>query len=519
MRHSKYWLLLSVAVAAACSGSDNGTTDPPDGPTTGTIAVSATTGGDDQDTNGYSVMLDGTEKAAIGANGSVNLTSVSPGNRSVSLSGVEQNCTVGSEHPRSVSVTAGATAQAAFEVSCVATVGSIEVTVSTTGDGTDPDGYLVTVDGGAGEPIGVNQSLTISNVRTGNRQVELSDAAANCSITGANPATAAVPLGGAAAVSFAVECVQPPPGKIAFVSSRDGPQDEIYIMNGAGGGVTRLTNMAEEKWWPVARLSPDGTQVLFAAGDPADLWIVNIDGTGVLQLTNSTEWELDYSSATWSPDGTKIAYIDNSASPWIMNRDGTGKTLLSDLRGGGGLSWSPDGTRIAFSAQDPVVCCDNYIWSINLDGSGLQQLSDGTDVIDLTVKWSPDGAQIAFVRVMPGHDLWVMNADGSDPTLVATSASRPAWSPDGSLIAFAGQGLEMVRPDGSERRQLVDMDIQQDSGFPYWSPDGSTIAFMSWPNGIPGGGPRDIFTIKSDGTGLTNITNHPAADEIGSWGP
>jgi len=63
------------------------------------------------------------------------------------------------------------------------------------------------------------------------------------------------------------------------------------------------------------------------------------------------------------------------------------------------------------------------------------------------------------------------------------------------------------------------MNIDNSSGYPYWSPDGSTIAFMSWPSGIPGGGPRDIFTIKSDGTGLTNITSHPAADEIGSWGP
>ena len=76
------WVAL-LGLGAACGGSD-GPTDLPEGPTTGTIAVSAVTTGDDHDTNGYSVILDGTEKAAIGANGSVNLSDVSPGSRSVS---------------------------------------------------------------------------------------------------------------------------------------------------------------------------------------------------------------------------------------------------------------------------------------------------------------------------------------------------------------------------------------------------------------------------------------------------
>lgn len=505
-----------VALAAGCGSDDGGTTGPPAGPTTGTIAVAASTTGDDSDTNGYTVMLDGAEKAAIGSNGSVNLTEVDPGSRSVALSGVAENCAVGGEHPRSVSVTAGATAQAAFEVSCVATVGSLEVTTTTTGEGTDPDGYLVTVDAGPGEPIGADQVLTIPDIPVGNRQVELTEIASNCTVTGDNPTTAAVPLGGSATVSFDVSCTTPPPGMIAFISSRDGPQNEVYIMNGAGGGVTRLTSMAEPKHPPTARLSPDGTQVLFAAGEPADLWVMNIDGTGLQRLTNAIEWSIDHVNAVWSPDGTQIAYSDDGI--WIINNDGTGRTLFSDLFSSQNPAWSPDGTRIAFIAQDTSVCCDHYVWSSNLDGSDLQQLSDGTDVVDRQPRWSPDGSRIAFRRSMTNPGLWVMNADGTGSELIVADAYRPAWSPDGSLIAFDGQGLETIRPDGSDRRQLVDMYIGADSGFPYWSPDGSAIAFMSWPNGVPGEA-RDIYTIRPDGTGLTNITSHPAGDELGSWEP
>ena len=507
-----------VAFAAACGGDDGGTTGPSDGPTTGTIAVAATTTGDDMDINGYSVMLDGTERAAIGSNGSVNLTSVDPGSRSVSLSGVAENCAVGGEHPRSVSVSAGATAQAAFEVACVATVGSIEVTTTTTGEGVDPDGYVVTVDGGSGQSIGANQTLTIPDIPVGNRQVELSDIASNCSVAGENPTSATVPLGGSVDVSFDISCTAPPPGTIAFISSRDGPQDEVYIMNGAGGGVTRLTDMAEPKHPPTARLSPDGTKVLFAAGEPADLWVANVDGTGLQRLTNATEWSIDHVNAVWSPDGTQVAYSDDGVI-WMINDDGTARTLFTDLYSSQNPAWSPDGTRIAFTAQDTSVCCDHYIWSSNVDGSDLQQLSGGTDVIDRQARWSPDGARIAFVRGVTDWGIWVMNADGTGSQLVVADVGRPAWSPDGSLIAFAGQGLETVRPDGSDRRQLVDMNIDTDSGYPYWSPDGSTIAFMSWPSGTAGAGYRDIFTIKPDGSGLTNITNHPAEDAIGSWGP
>ena len=524
--HRKHrWPVALFLAIAACSGSD-GTTDPLDGPTTGTVAVSAATTGDDQDTNGYSVMLDETERAAIGANGTVTLSDVDPGSRSVALSGVAENCSVGGEHPRSVLVTAGATAQAAFEVSCVANIGSIEVTTTTTGEGTDPDGYLVTVDAGPGQSIGANQILRLPDVPVGERQVELSAIASNCSVTGDNPATATVPLGGSVAVSFDISCSVPPPGKIAFLSSRDGVQLEVYVMNAAGGGVSRITEMAEAKWDPIARLSPDGSKVLFTAGDPIDIWVVNVDGTGLINVTKTAQDE-DPISPAWSPDGSKIAYAVGSEGDtglWVIDADGSGPTKLSSMDTYR-LDWAPDGTRLVFAGGDPLNCCDVYVWTIGVDGSDLQQLTDTPDVIDLQVAWSPDGNQIVFVR---GYDeigategMWIMNADGSGQTRLHMDAYRPAWSPDGSAIAYSPGvgGMWVMNPDGTDQRQVTDKPIDGDYGFPHWAPDGSAIAFMSDPTGTTQFGPKDIFTIRPDGTGLTNITNHAAADFIGSWGP
>ena len=198
--------LMLTTLVGGCGGDDGGTTGP-DQPTTGTISVSVTTTGEDPDSDGYSVLLDGTEKAAVGANGTVNLSEVEPGSRSVSLSAVATNCGVLGDHPRAVSVTAGSTATATFEVDCSAMVGSIDVTVVTTGQGLDPDGYLVHLDGDGGTEITANGSLSFPDLAVGNHTVELSEVADNCTVVSSNPQTVSVPLSDAAQATFEVECI------------------------------------------------------------------------------------------------------------------------------------------------------------------------------------------------------------------------------------------------------------------------------------------------------------------------
>jgi Tol biopolymer transport system component len=68
-----------------------------------------------------------------------------------------------------------------------------------------------------------------------------------------------------------------------------------------------------------------------------------------------------------------------------------------------------------------------------------------------------------------------------------------------------------MNPDGSGQQKLTDLDLWW---YPEWSPDGSTIAFTA---GTPAN--TEIYTIRPDGSGLSNITNDPAPDYLGSWGP
>src|SRR5205823_4638454 len=119
-------------------------------------------------------------------------TGLSAGSHSVALSGVASNCTVSGGTSRTVNVPAGGTASTTFSVSCAAPppeTGNLTVGTSTSGSNLDPDGYTVTVDGGASQTIGANGSVTFTGLSAGSHSVALSGVASNCTVSGGKPRT------------------------------------------------------------------------------------------------------------------------------------------------------------------------------------------------------------------------------------------------------------------------------------------------------------------------------------------
>src|SRR5438128_9688134 len=97
-----------------------------------------------------------------------------------------------------------------------------------------------------------------------------------------------------------------PAGQIAFTSLRDG-NEEIYVTNADGSGVTRLTNNPASDVAPA--WSPDGSKILFGTNRDGngEVYVMNADGSGPLNLSNNPASENpDWTSPAWSPDGSKI---------------------------------------------------------------------------------------------------------------------------------------------------------------------------------------------------------------------
>jgi Tol biopolymer transport system component len=150
------------------------------------------------------------------------------------------------------------------------------------------------------------------------------------------------------------------------------------------------------------------------------------------------------------------------------------------------------------------------IYVMNPDGSGQIRLTNDP-ASDFGPAWSPDGSKIAFNR---GFDIFVMNADGSAPTRLTSAAAMniaPSWSPDGTKVAFHSSRdgnfeIYVMNADGGSPTRLTS-NAAGDFG-PSWSPDGQRIVFRSNRDGN-----NEIYVMAKDGTAQTRVTVNTADDE------
>jgi Tol biopolymer transport system component len=190
-----------------------------------------------------------------------------------------------------------------------------------------------------------------------------------------------------------------------------------------------------------------------------------------------------------------------------------------------GPSPNPRGTRIRLSNLRGRVAfdCGSGVCISNVDGSNVRHLTHLRGP-EFDPTWAPDGTRVAYRDSRRGinhnDEIYVVNTDGSRRRNLTRSSSNdwgPDWSSDGRLIAYSSDlQLSVMRPDGTHRQQVTDIEAE----YPSWSPDGRRIAFMSAQPDARGSDPNyDVFVVNRNGSGLHQLTDWRGEDGWPAWSP
>lgn len=282
------------------------------------------------------------------------------------------------------------------------------------------------------------------------------------------------------------------------------------------------------------------------------LMVMNADGSNQTQVLDAGETSYDPS---WSPDGTQLVFGSSIQGPgvYVVNRDGTGlRKVVATITGGGATNpvWSPvpapDGRfKIAYLDQagpdDGTIEGDNHeVWLVNLDGTGLVNLTNTREMDERSPTWAPSATRLAadvqkFTAAEPGVHIGVFvydlglaagsvaitgqtNVTAAGPLSTAYRVFRAAWAKTSDRIAV------VVFETGSSLRDIWRIDLADPANpinithtsavsenMPSWSPDDSRIALQrrNSKNKL------SIFVMNADGSGVTDI-GKPAGQGVQS---
>ncbi|MEP7326724.1 MAG: hypothetical protein ABI836_12305 [Gemmatimonadota bacterium] len=415
------------------------------------------------------------------------------------------------------------------------TVGTLAITIVTTGSDPDLQGYTLTFRGfeiNFGSPLPIDTLVRVLDLAPGDGEVLLGDLADNCSVIGINPASVLITVGDQTDITFTIACVQS--GSIQVVATTTGldPDLDGYVfqidtleghrgtlgeyasldlvdLNGSSiisrlrpgsrtvtltavahncsvtNGLTRTVTVVAGSVVPVPFdvncVRATDRAIAFAAADSGgntDIYVRHSDGRGIERLT--TDPGEDRSPA-WSPDYSTMAFASNRTGRFaIYTMDATGgnvRPVTNGSRDDRRPAWSPDGASLAFVGD--TAGHEANIYRVNPDGSGLTNLTHSADS-ESEPQWSPDGTKLVFSRA---GEILTMAADGGGPVILIAGV-YPRWSPDGSLIAFEHvlssdwywicfSSVNVIHPDGSNVQNVGCAGLAQVS----WAPDSRRIAF------------------------------------------
>jgi TolB protein len=339
--------------------------------------------------------------------------------------------------------------------------------------------------------------------------------------------------------------IAPVIGKIAFSSyenfSGENPNNdlEIFIINRDGNGLKQLTNFRDAccDYFVGTSISNDGRKVVFESPqyDDHTVYIANSDGSALQRLVNGF-------SPLISGDGSRVVFKsfanligqnpDGSQELFIINVDGTGLRQLTNSTSGDlfSPSISFDGSKVAFASSADLLRENPdgnlEIFVVNSDGTGLRQITNSTSGYNLNPAISADGSKVAFAST----------PDSSD------SGSSQRWRIMLATLAPLVFPVRGCTPWTAPISSVFDHSMQRAYGNQSFGGYGKVIAFTGEEgsgnrDGCSGGGAcgclygyinptRDLFIVNGSYAGVTSCggrsyleyDNHPGIDYAFGYG-
>jgi TolB protein len=244
-----------------------------------------------------------------------------------------------------------------------------------------------------------------------------------------------------------------------------------------------------------------------ALGDQAEqhsIWIANADGSNAHKIVDLALWP------SLSPDGKQIAfYRIKDEGIYVANADGgdVHRILPNETCC---VQWSRDSKHLLL-VQGKLKAGDTHVKIINPDGTNPVELQLG--VSPFNPAWSPDGSKVAYAACDQAErnkcGLFVYDMESKASKMITTDGGgAPQWSPRGDKIVYrAGNpNVFVVNPDGSGLKQLTFG--KSNDGQPVWSNDGN---FVFWRSDQDGKG-WAIYVMRADGSDKHLVINSTPPD-------
>ncbi len=325
------------------------------------------------------------------------------------------------------------------------------------------------------------------------------------------------------------------------------------------------------------QVSPDGAWIAYTVSrtsleeekSTTRVWMVPAAGGDAVPLTAEGK---SASSPDWSPDGRYISFLaardGGETQVWVLDRRGGEAWALTDVKQGvGGYAWSPDGGRLLLTIRDPDPKADEEKkenaprdpWVIDRlefkrDGVGYLTGDRHTHlyVFDVATKelrqlttgrwdesqpaWSPDGTRVAFSSTRtedpdldPNSEIWVVDAGLVEPTDAPTrltdnpgADTQPTWSPDGRTVAYVtatdvkaiwyATSYLAVVPSTGGEARILTKALDRNPSSPRFSDDGRWIWF-----GLEDSAEDQVARIHPDGSGLERPVAGPLSAGNFDW--